>query len=223
LNGALGLPVRHHAQPPRSVPVARKRIDIRRIQERPSGKAPHKDEWTLDQAIYEEVIEIVQSMNKAFERSPGTTSKLKEPELRDQILIQLNGTFAGAAGGELFNGNGKTDILVRVEDRNVFIGGCKFWSGEKAIAEAIDQLLGYTVWRDTKAALVLFIRQASVSDIIEKADATIRAHRFKRAGAATGDPSVRRNFVLHQKDDENREIQAALLPAAIRKPEEAQS
>src|SRR5262249_9513526 len=39
LNGALGLPVRHQEGPPRAVPVARKRIDMRRIQARPSGKA----------------------------------------------------------------------------------------------------------------------------------------------------------------------------------------
>jgi len=47
---------------------------------------------------------------------------------------------------------GKTDILTRVEDRNAFIAECKFWMGEKAFLAALDQLLSYLSWRDTKTA-----------------------------------------------------------------------
>lgn len=121
------------------------------------------------------------------------------------------------AAGELFNGDGKTDILVRVEDRNAFIGECKFWTGQKGFGDAIDQLLGYLVWRDTKAALIIFIRQKDAGAIIEKADKALREHaNFKRAGTPSTDPMQRRNFVLFQPDDENREIQVALLPVVIR-------
>jgi len=41
----------------------------------------------------------------------------------------LNTHYEGGATGETFNAAGKTDILIRVEDRNVFIGECKWWSG----------------------------------------------------------------------------------------------
>ena len=118
----------------------------------------------------------------------------------------------------MFNGAGMTDILVRIQGRNVFIAECKIWNGQKAFSSAIDQLLSYLVWRDTKAALILFIREADVSSIIEKADQALRAHsNFKRPGAESGDPSTRRNFVLHQAGDSEREIKVALLPVAIRR------
>jgi hypothetical protein len=54
--------------------------------------------------------------------------------------VQLNGHFTGEAGGELFNGSGKTDIIVRHDDRNVFIGECKIWAGVAKFVSALDQL-----------------------------------------------------------------------------------
>jgi hypothetical protein len=50
--------------------------------------------------------------------------------------------------------SGKTDILIRDNDKNIFIAECKFWGGPKLFKETIDQLLGYTSWRDTKTHCV---------------------------------------------------------------------
>lgn len=213
LEGALGVRVRRRGDAPTPVPIKRKRLRPTRPASR--GES-YRDEYRLDDAQYEEIIDIILSMGRAFERSPTTFAKLSEEELRDHILLQLNGTFEGHAGGEVFNGSGKTDILVRIEDRNVFIAECKFWRGPAAFREAIDQLLGYLVWRDTKAALVLFIRQQNATGVIEKAVDQLRSHAcFKRNGPEA-DPSVRSNLVLHQKDDDSREIIVALLPVVIR-------
>jgi hypothetical protein len=44
-----------------------------------------------------------------------------EEDLRSHFLVQLNGVFQGQATGETFNFQGKTDILIRVEGRNVFM------------------------------------------------------------------------------------------------------
>ena len=41
-------------------------------------------------------------------------------------------TIEGQATGETFNAAGKTDILLRIDGKNVFIGECKFWKGPKA-------------------------------------------------------------------------------------------
>jgi hypothetical protein len=35
--------------------------------------------------------------------------------------VQLNRHFEGAATGETFNHRGKTDILIRVDGKNIFI------------------------------------------------------------------------------------------------------
>jgi hypothetical protein len=66
---------------------------------------------------------------------------------------------AADCSSETFNAAGKTDILIRVEDRNIFVAECKFWKGEKHFIPTIDQLLSYTSWRDTKTAIILFNRQ----------------------------------------------------------------
>lgn len=54
----------------------------------------------------------------------------------------------------------------------VFLAECKWWTGEKAFAEkALPQLLdGYVVWRDTHAAMILFIRNKDASAVIDKGD-----------------------------------------------------
>jgi hypothetical protein len=58
--------------------------------------------------------------------------------------------------------------LIRAEGRNVFIAECKFWGGEKQFLETIDQLLSYLSWRDTKAAVIIFNRNANFSDVLKK-------------------------------------------------------
>src|SRR4029077_3780088 len=68
--------------------------------------------------------------------------------------------YEGDAAGETFNFQSKTDILIRKDGKNVFIAECKFWKGEKAFGETLDQLLSYLSWRDTKTAVVLFNRNA---------------------------------------------------------------
>lgn len=217
LDGALGFPVRRRGDAPIIIPVNRKRLGIHNTRARQPGTVEkYQDEYSLDMQTYDEIIDVVSGMARMFERSPSTFAHMKEEMLRDHILVQLNGTFEGQAAGELFNGFGKTDILIRIEDRNVFIGECKIWSGEKAFAKAIDQLLGYLVWRDSKAALVVFIRQKDASTIIDKGEITLQKHpHFKRMGLATSDSSIRRNFVMHQRDDVNREIHLALLPLVM--------
>ncbi|UUZ58709.1 hypothetical protein [Nocardioides sp. B-3] len=141
-----------------------------------------------------------------------------EEELRDQILVQLNGTFEGGATGETFVQKGKTDILVKDGERHVFVGECKWWSGAKACSEAIDQLLGYLPWRDEKAALILFIDRKDATAVIEKADRAVRDHpAFKRVGTSTEELAARRNFVLGHPEDTDREIRLAVLFAVLPK------
>jgi hypothetical protein len=215
LSGALGFPLSKRADAPSPVPVQRKNIGVVRSATSRS-REPYRDEPALSEAQYEDAIKVVQSTLLAMERTPSVASGKDEEELRDQILVQLNGTFEGAATGETFVQRGKTDLLVRVEDRHVFVGECKWWSGEKAFGDAIDQLLSYLPWRDEKAALILFIDRKDASAVIEKADQAVRAHRaYKRVGKSSRDPKSRRNYILGQPDDPEREIQLAVLFAVL--------
>jgi hypothetical protein len=83
------------------------------------------------------------------------------------------------------------------------------------VTEALEQLLSYLVWRDTKAALLLFIRQQNVTVAIGRATNAIQDHRcFKAMG--THHTEGRIDFVLHAIGDPNREIHLALLPLSFR-------
>jgi hypothetical protein len=188
-----------------------------RREARPRSGRTYADEWALDQADYEDVITVITGMLRACERTPSVVGEKDEESLRDLVLIVLNGTYQGLATGETFVVSGKTDILVRVEDRHVFVGECKWWDGEQAFLSAVDQLLGYLPWRDEKSALLIFINRKDASAVMEKADEAIRRHlAFKRDGRGGHDRQARRDYVLAHPDDPEREIAVAVLFAVIR-------
>jgi len=166
---------------------------------------------------YEAALRVIRSQRNALERSPTTAAKLDEEEIRDLLLVSLNAQFEGAAGGELFNGDGKTDILIRVDDRNIFIGECKVWAGPKTIDEALAQLFGYLVWRDTKAAILLFVRNKDVSAVVRKAIDKIKDHsNHKRSDAFNDTSAGEYAFTMHAEGDTEREIHLTLIPFALR-------
>jgi hypothetical protein len=202
-------------------------VPLKRRQIAPSGSTrpsvnsnAYVPEPTIDDADYEAVLAVLRNARNALERSPSMSAKLDEEETRDLLLVSLNAQLEGKATGEVFNCTGKTDILVREGDRNVFIGECKIFdpknkqSVDHVVIGALNQLLSYLVWRDTKAALLLFIRDANVSAVISKALAAIRSHpNHKRPGKISSEE--RHDFVLHANGDPNREIHLAFLPFLI--------
>ena len=99
------------------------------MEQTASHSVAAKMEPALADAMYEDVLRTLGSLGRAFERLPKTASRFKEEELRDVALFILNSNYEGAARGEVFNGNGKTDLLLAWKDRNAFIGECKFWKG----------------------------------------------------------------------------------------------
>lgn len=90
----------------------------------------------------------------------------------------------------------------------------QIWKSPKTVTDALNQLLGYLVWRDTKAALLLFIRNADVSTVITKAVARIEEHPNYKPRSKTS-TEERYDFVLHASSDPAREIRLALLPFLI--------
>lgn len=145
-------------------------------------------------------------------------AQLGEEDLRNVLLCVLNSHFEGTAGGEVFNGEGKTDILIRERDDNVFIAELKIWPGPKKFGNALDQLLGYLTWRDQRAALIPLVRERDVSGIVTKVAAVMQEHpRFVRA-LARNDPSLRQDFVFHAQDDKTQHITVAVLPVALPPP-----
>lgn len=195
--------------------VSRKKT---RVRKPPKTNEPFEPEPALADDIYEEILEVIRSMVDVMERSPHAFKDMDEEDMRTQILVQLNNQFEGEATGETFNYEGKTDIHIRADGKNVFIAECKFWKGPKACREAIDQLLGYASWRDTKTALVIFNRNKNLTPVLEKIPPTVREHpNFRREIDYGGETDFR--FVLHHKNDEKREVIVTVMVFDVPRPE----
>ena len=116
-----------------------------------------------------------------MEKTPATYLPMAEEERRNVFLTNLNTHYRGRTSAEAFNVKGKTDLLISYEEKNLFIGECKIWSGPKDFASAIDQLFGYAAWRDTRLALVVFVGQKNLSQVIAKAREALEQHsQFER-------------------------------------------
>ena len=187
----------------------------------PATSTTYMPEPVLSNADYEHIIGVLQNMVEVMERSPSAFETMDEESIRSHFLVQLNGHYEGQATGETFNYEGKTDILVRSEGRNIFIGECKFWSGPKMFNETIDQLLGYTSWRDTKVAVIIFNRNKDFSRVLNSICETATTHtNFKRELPGSTETVFR--YCFAHKDDKNRELFLTLLtfdvPQATTRP-----
>jgi hypothetical protein len=206
----LGFKVRRRGVPPATVtfPVTRKSVVPPLPVAKPGPIA--KPDPALELAAYEDILGNLAGMSIAIERSPSTFANIGEEALRDWFLVALNGNFRGDATGETFNREGKTDISIRVSGGVIFIAECKFWGGEKVLTETIDQLLGYLTWRDSKAAILVFSRNADFSAVLQQIPSIIREHpNLRGIVSAHGDTGFR--FLLRDKTDPAREHLVTLL------------
>jgi hypothetical protein len=153
------------------------------IVRRPAPKLPAATapgvvelEPVLEDRIFEHILSVVRMQALQMEQAPKTYAQMDEESRRDLFLGTLNTHYAGRGSAEAFNVSGKTDILIRYEGKSLFIAECKFWSGAKGFTDAVDQLFGYTSWRDTKLALIVFVREKGLTEIIEKGREVLAAH-----------------------------------------------
>lgn len=212
----LGVPLSRNVQAASSYrvqPVKRKRVT-------PTRRSP-SEAFSPEPAItdddFADMIGDIIGIAHNFERLAVTYADVHEERLRDQILAMLGNVY-GPATGESFTRQGKSDIYLPWEGgKPVFLAECKWWRGPKAFTEDdLPQLLDrYVVWRDTHAAMVLFIRNKDATAVISKATDIIRSHPrcLRDAEPIAGAPV----FVLHKDGDPDREIKLALITAAIQR------
>lgn len=199
----LGIPFKRRETPPTfTVPTTRRATPVS-LPKVPTEK--YKPEPVLDMAEYEHILKVIKSMGVVIERSPSSFATLDEEAIRTHFLLQLNGHYEGNATGETFNAVGKTDILIRVENKNIFIAECKFWRGPKSFSDAIDQLLSYLSWRDSKCALMIFNKNKESSSVRDKMHEIMEnreEHRKTQFQNKNGDS----RYTFIKKDDPGREI-----------------
>ena len=204
LVSGLGFAVKPRAGAPQTyaAPQVRRKIEPKLP---PASSTPFKPEPVLQEQHYQHILNVIDNMTVVMERSPTAFAEMGEEDIRQHYLVQLNGHFEGAATGETFNHQGKTDILIRVDGKNIFIAECKFWRGEKQFIETVDQILSYLSWRDTKAAIILFNRNKDFSQVLAKIKEAMAAHQHRKHGPKV-ESETRFRYVFGNPSDHSREI-----------------
>lgn len=207
---SLGVPLKRNENTPDTFSVPTPKLRKKIIVE-PKTQTKKKLEPALNLDIYYDILKTINDIGKNFERMPSVYKNKNEESLRDHILMIVDPNFQlGNATGETFNKKGKTDIILMYDSNVVFIAECKFWKGEKQYLESIDQLLGYLTWRNSKTALIVFVKNSDISNVIcTIKDSTIKHKNYLREDKASGESWF--NYRFHLNDDEKREINVAVM------------
>lgn len=156
----------------------------------------------LDKLIYNDILDVIFSAGKNMESKPSLYISKDEESLRDLFLFLLETRYKGVtATGETFNREGKTDILLKFADdsSNVFVAECKIWHGVSEMNKAINQLFSYLTWRDSKVALILFVKEVNFTNILDKIKKEILTHELAvKFITERGDSSFSYEFHLPQ-------------------------
>jgi len=163
----------------------------------------------MSKEMYDDLLKVVYESGKSMEKKPALYKDKDEEGLRDQFLFVLETRYdETTATGETFNRGGKTDIILKYskDGSNLFVAECKFWHGASEFHKAISQLFDrYLTWRDSKAALLMFVKNKDFSNVITTLKDEAKKHPYyKQEKGSRGETSFSYLFRLPQ--DENKDV-----------------
>lgn len=169
----------------------------------------HKEfssEPMMAKEMYDDILKVIYDLGKNMEKKPSTYNGKDEEGIRDQFLLVLETRYdSTTATGETFNKGGKTDIILKYakDGSNLFVAECKFWHGASEFHKAISQLFDrYLTWRDSKAALILFVTNKDFTNVIDTIKKETPNHPyFVNVTGARGETSFSFQFHLPQDKD----------------------
>jgi len=203
----LGVPLKQAASVPETfaVPSVKRKVVVKPA----APSTSFTPEPALDERMYHEILKLCYDTGVEMERHPSVYGGKDEESLRDHFIMVLSPHFESVTG-ETFNKSGKTDVLIRHEKANVFVAECKFWNGRKGFHKTIDQLLGYLTWRDSKAAVVFFVRTKELAPVLAQIETVAAEHScFVKTRPRESEGWF--NFDFHLKEDSSRGVKLAVL------------
>ena len=208
LGDSLGIPAKDDDKETRKTYTV---STIRRLKPRALSTSSANREPTLSSEDYDYILGVISKLGSDMEKTPETYMAMDEERIRDHILSTLSTHVeGGTATRETYNKEGKTDILIQIDGKNIFVAECKIWKGEKSFRAAIDQTLGYLTWRDTKAALIVFSKNRDFTNVLSTISASVPCHaNHKRTLEEMGESQGR--YIFQHKDDAEREFRLAVL------------
>lgn len=178
----LEIPLNRNSNAPNTTPIPLARITRKPVQ-KPSAKSL-PSEYSISDKDYENINNIILMCGTTMEKTARTYYRNNEEELRDHLLATLNTHYENVTG-ETFRKIGKTDINIEFENKAAFIGECKIWHGEKLFADAVQQVLNYSTWKDIKVSVIVFNKEnQSFQGVVNKINSWVskntKSHKRKQ-------------------------------------------
>lgn len=191
-------------------PIKKKKIPVPQLD---NSKKNFFSEPQMTQDIYKDVNNTILNYCKSIEKKPSIYLDKDEESLRFLILSVLESRYESTtATGETFNKGGKTDILLKYQDgTNLYVGECKIWGGEKQLNEAIKQLFGYITWRDSKTALIIFVKTKDFSSVLDKIENTIKGHSDYNEKIDSSADNSMQEYIFNFPDDSKKKFYLTVL------------
>ena len=162
--------------------------------------------------IYQSILNTINLAGQNMERYPKTIEGQDEETIRNQLVSHLSTSFPEySSTGESFNHKGKTDIMVKQGNDILFIAECKFWKGAKKLLDAINQILNYLTWRDTKTALLIFNKDTEIQTVVQSVQETIPSHPNFVKQINQGNNKGWYNYSFHRIDSNDEIIMAVMV------------
>lgn len=198
----LEIPLQKNENAPNTTPIQLKKVPS---INRPATKNAPK-EYCISDKDYININNIIFTTSTTMEKTARTYISLGEEALRDILLSSLN-THYDNVTGETFRKTGKTDISIEFNNKAAYIGECKIWHGEKLFGEAVQQVLNYSTWKDTKVSVIIFNKEnQSFQGVIKKISEWIDANTKRYENKATN-----RWSCTYHRSDNNSDIQLEIM------------
>lgn len=183
------------------------------IQKKPipqpnSQKKEFSSEPSMNSDMYKDTLKVIYDFGRSMERKPSLYKGKNEEDIRDLFVAIMETRYdSTTVTGETFNKGGKTDILLKYQDgSNLFVAECKWWKGEKEFSEAINQLFdNYLTWRDSKTALLFFVKNKEIATVCEKIKSEALKHPYF-LNLTNDSHEGRYSFKFHLPGDKNKEV-----------------
>ena len=141
----------------------------------------HKPEPSLSVRNYERILRIVESTVSVMKSNPNALDAMCEEELCVHFLLQLNSKSKSLARSAIFECKRKSNIILRLDGKIVFMAEFRLWAGEKAFNATLDQTLSCESWTCEKTAVLIFNRNRDFGAVLKKITASMmRRSEFKR-------------------------------------------
>ena len=166
---------------------------------------------------YERALEVIRTAMISQCQTPIQLAKHDEDSYRKIIGNALRIIYKGQVTFESLNRKGKTDILLKINNKNVLIAECKIWSKDEDFNGAINQLLDrYLEWRDDEVVLIVFCRNNSLTEVLSKIKEITEKHNKHNQTLDCAEESEFR-FLFRHPEDNNRNLILSVMAFKIPK------